>query len=425
MAAYPPPTANLPIFDDSVFTAANNEPLTIATAAKYFLKYPNAQGDENLQGVNVAGLATFNGNINANYNIVSQTPSFATTTTSAQGQYYLNMTSTSTNADGGVLKLANSVSGGAVSLGATTTNGLNINRGILIGNNNTGNANTVAMASDQTTNNQLNVTGGVKISNTQSYPQASSQLLATLSYVNSAISGIANLLSSNNVWTGTNAFNTSTPTTSITQTYPQNTSTTQFSTIGYVNGAIASLPNTGAPVGTIQMYGGNSVEPTGYIFCNGQSLATTGTWAALFAVIGYTYGGSGANFNLPNFHNGSYGVMPIGSTSLNGAGVATDPGITGFVAGQQIYNGNTTLISANQLAPHTHTLAPPQTQYCYGNNNLNVTTGGSSSRVSGNLYANQPTTTSGMTNFSPTVYQQGQSQYYPSFCSVMFIIKYV
>jgi len=425
MAAYPPPTANLPIFDDSVFTAANNEPLTITTAAKYFLKYPNAQGDENLQGVNVAGLATFNGNINANFNIVSQTPSFATTTTSAQGQYYLNMTSTSTNADGGVLKLSNSVSGGAVSLGATTTNGLNINRGILIGNNNTGNANTVAMASDQTTNNQLNITGGVSVSNTQSYPQASSQLLATLSYVNSAISGIANLLTSNNVWSGTNAFNTSTPTTTITQTYPQSTSTTQFSTIGYVNGAIASLPNTGAPVGTIQMFAGNTTAPTNYLFCDGTSVSTT-TYATLFSIIGYTYGGAGGSFLLPNFHNGSYGVMPIGSTTLNGDGVATDPGISGFVAAQQIYNSNTTLITANQLAPHTHTIAPPDPQYCYGNNAQgNTTVGGSAPRVSGNLYANQPTTTSGMTNFAPTTYNQNQSQYYPSFCSVMFIIKYI
>jgi microcystin-dependent protein len=44
----------------------------------------------------------------------------------------------------------------------------------------------------------------------------------------------------------------------------------------------------------------SSTPPANWLICNGQSLVTTGTYAALFAVIGYTYGGNGANFNLPN-----------------------------------------------------------------------------------------------------------------------------
>ena len=324
------------------------------------------------------------------------------------------------------MKIQNTTSGASVSLGATTTNGLNINRGILIGNNNTSNGYTVALASDQTTTNQLNITGAVSVSNTQTYPSVSSQILATISYVNSAISGITNLLTTNNTWTGTNAFNTSTPTTTITQTYPQNTSTTQFSTIGYVNGATASLPNTGAPVGSLLMWGGNTNPPTNYLFCSGQSLSTTGTYASLFSVIGYTYGGSGGNFTLPNFHNGTYGVMPIGSQYTTNTGVAQDPGVTGNVQQPTIYNGNNSYIGVNQLAPHTHTISPPQTSYGYNTNvSGNTTTGGTSSRVTGLQTATFPTTTSGMTNFSPTAYQQNQAQFYPSYCSVMFIIKYI
>lgn len=38
--------------------------------------------------------------------------------------------------------------------------------------------------------------------------------------------------------------------------------------------------------------------PTNYLNCDGSSLSTT-TYEILFAVIAYTYGGSGSNFTLP------------------------------------------------------------------------------------------------------------------------------
>ena len=62
MASYHPPTENLPIFDPSVFNAGD-EPLTIANASLYFLKYPSAQGTEDLQAINVNGVAQFNTNV--------------------------------------------------------------------------------------------------------------------------------------------------------------------------------------------------------------------------------------------------------------------------------------------------------------------------------------------------------------------------
>jgi hypothetical protein len=62
MATYPPPTEQLPIFDDTVFTTLTNDPLTYDTAKKYFLSFPNAQGTENLQTTNVSGLLTCNAN---------------------------------------------------------------------------------------------------------------------------------------------------------------------------------------------------------------------------------------------------------------------------------------------------------------------------------------------------------------------------
>lgn len=42
-----------------------------------------------------------------------------------------------------------------------------------------------------------------------------------------------------------------------------------------------------------------STPPTGWLECNGSSLSTT-TYANLFANIGYTWGGSGASFTIPD-----------------------------------------------------------------------------------------------------------------------------
>lgn len=67
MASYEKPTEDLPIFNPSVFVD-ENEALTIATGSRYFLRYPFAQGTENLQDTNVNGLLTTNGDIDITLN---------------------------------------------------------------------------------------------------------------------------------------------------------------------------------------------------------------------------------------------------------------------------------------------------------------------------------------------------------------------
>ncbi len=62
------------------------------------------------------------------------------------------------------------------------------------------------------------------------------------------------------------------------------------------NAALTYAPIT--PVGTIVSFAGSSA-PSKWLLCQGQSLSTT-TYGALWNAIGYTYGGSGANFNLPD-----------------------------------------------------------------------------------------------------------------------------
>lgn len=61
-----------------------------------------------------------------------------------------------------------------------------------------------------------------------------------------------------------------------------------------IDSAITSL----APIGSIIMYG-NTTPPTGYKVCDGEILDNT-TYPALFAIIGYTYGGSGSSFSIPD-----------------------------------------------------------------------------------------------------------------------------
>ena len=54
-----------------------------------------------------------------------------------------------------------------------------------------------------------------------------------------------------------------------------------------------------------------ATAPKGWLACNGASVSTT-TYAALFAKISYTYGGSGSSFTLPNISapiaNTIYGI---------------------------------------------------------------------------------------------------------------------
>ena len=73
------------------------------------------------------------------------------------------------------------------------------------------------------------------------------------------------------------------------------------------------------PVGSIMPFVSSANAPSGWLLCNGQSV-TTADYPALSAVIGYSYGGSGANFNVPNLVSKTlYGVgsSPASSTTYS------------------------------------------------------------------------------------------------------------
>ena len=55
--------------------------------------------------------------------------------------------------------------------------------------------------------------------------------------------------------------------------------------------------------GEVIMFGGTEASvPVGWVLCDGQGLSTT-TFADLFAVIGYEYGGSGGTFKVPDYQS--------------------------------------------------------------------------------------------------------------------------
>ncbi len=66
--------------------------------------------------------------------------------------------------------------------------------------------------------------------------------------------------------------------------------------------------------GSIFMWLTNTA-PTGYFICNGASLSTV-IYPDLFSILGYTYGGSGTTFNLPDLR----GRVPLGGTSFGTTG---------------------------------------------------------------------------------------------------------
>jgi microcystin-dependent protein len=93
--------------------------------------------------------------------------------------------------------------------------------------------------------------------------------------------------------------------------------------VGTVTKSILSLPQFQTKAGD------------GWVLANGASLSTA-TYPELFAAIGYAYGGSGGNFNIPNMQNrysrmsGSSSVGNCQSNSTSTSGLSLSTGSASF-----------------------------------------------------------------------------------------------
>jgi microcystin-dependent protein len=103
----------------------------------------------------------------------------------------------------------------------------------------------------------------------------------------------------------------------------------------------------GVNTGIVVPWGSASI-PSGFLECNGASVSTT-TYAALFAVVGYTYGGSGGSFNVPDLQDRTI-VNKSNTKTLAQTGGANTVTPTGNISGS---TGSTTL-TVNQIASHSH-----------------------------------------------------------------------
>jgi microcystin-dependent protein len=111
------------------------------------------------------------------------------------------------------------------------------------------------------------------------------------------------------------------------------------------------------PIGCGTDYWGTSA-PTGWLFAYGQTLDSVANpeYAALFAVLGTTYGGTGATaFMLPD----KRGRVSVGQDDMGGTSANRLTGATGSLDGDTLGatgGAETVTLSSDQMPAHTHTV---------------------------------------------------------------------
>ena len=138
------------------------------------------------------------------------------------------------------------------------------------------------------------------------------------------------------------------------KTQAQSDNSTNIATTAFVQQAIGSIQSI--PSGAMMPYAGLAA-PSGWLLCYGQTLSTS-AYANLFAAIGYTYGGSGPSFNLPDLRGRVVaGLDNMGGTAANrittgGSGIS---GTTLGAAG----GAETNVMTTDQMPEHSHVVNDP------------------------------------------------------------------
>jgi len=176
---------------------------------------------------------------------------------------------------------------------------------------------------------------------------------------------------------------------------------------GRISANYLDVPNI-SPIGSIMIWpGATDTWPTAnWRQCNGSGLSTS-TYSDLFNIIGYTYGGSGATFNLPDLQN-RFVAGAGDSYSLNDIGGANAVGLT-----------------TDQLPSHTHTLTDPGHNHTYSGSNApdNQAAGGTPVPAGGGAF-NDGTTANETTRIIIDSTGNGQShENRPPYVALYYIIR--
>lgn len=177
--------------------------------------------------------------------------------------------------------------------------------------------------------------------------------------------------------------------------------------------AVAGTPEPtvtipGVPTGTIMMYAGTSA-PSGWLICDGSSIANSGATAALYTLIGTRFGGAGL---LPDLRD----RYPIGTSATKALG-SKAPAST----------AQSVTLTTSTLPPHTHTTPAHNHPYDVSTS----TTGGSSNAslqrgtatISGTITGGYNPSTSGQGNTGDGGFGGTPIDITAPYVSINFIIK--
>lgn len=190
-------------------------------------------------------------------------------------------------------------------------------------------------------------------------------------------------------------------------------SSADATTYGQLTTAIAAVNSV--ITGAIQMWP-IAAAPTGYLLCTGSAVSRT-TYAALFAVIGTTFGsGDGSTtFNLPNYAD----RFPIGVGTI-----AASIGATGGSKDAIVVSHNHTATSSSSVSDPGHTHTTTSTYEIYNSDGSPSLTGGDGNSSGSNAINASSTGISVST--STTVASTGSSgtnANLPPYLGINFIIK--
>lgn len=164
------------------------------------------------------------------------------------------------------------------------------------------------------------------------------------------------------------------------------------------------LTQAGSPVpsGTIMAYGGSSI-PDGWLACDGESYSQT-EYAELFAAIETNWGGSGGNFNVPDFRG--YFLRGADLGAGNDPDASARAGMSGGNTGDTIGS-----YQEDELESHNHEIRAGHTV------ELNLLTSSSKNKVA-------PSGSSLQSVSATHVASTGGSETRPKNAYVNYIIKY-